>query len=83
MDDEATLADLRGFRCPLPVLKTRVRLRGLAPGDRLTVLTDDPLAGLDLPAFCNEQGQRLVLQEPLEDGGDAMRFVIERVEGRL
>ena len=76
-----TLADLRGFRCPLPVLKTRVRLRALGPGARLVVLTDDPLAGLDIPAFCNESGQMLVAQEPLD--GEAIRFTIERGDGKL
>ena len=76
-----TLADLRGYRCPLPVLKTRIRLRGLSAGERLVVLTDDPLAGLDLPAFCNEAGQTIIDQQPLD--GDAIRFTIERGENRL
>ena len=33
-------ADLRGLRCPLPVLKTRHRMKGLALGERIAVLSD-------------------------------------------
>ncbi|MBX2856861.1 MAG: sulfurtransferase TusA family protein [Rhodobacteraceae bacterium] len=51
--------DARGLRCPLPVLKTRKRLSGLAPGDRLVVTADDPAAVIDMPHFCNEQGHTL------------------------
>ena len=67
--------DLRGFRCPLPVLKLRVRLKGLAPGERATVLTDDPLAAIDVPHFCAEAGQVLVESAETTDGH---RFVVER-----
>ncbi len=48
--------DLRGLKCPLPVLKTRRRLKDLAPGDRLWVETSDPLAVIDLPHFWMQQG---------------------------
>ena len=61
MEDD--LIDLRGFRCPLPVLKTRHHLRKLEPGTQLWVETDDPLAGVDIPHFCNEHNQELVRQE--------------------
>ncbi len=77
MNQIAASADLRGLRCPLPALKTRARLKRLAMGERLEVLADDPLAGIDIPAFCIESGNRLVSQEALE--GDVMRFVVERV----
>ena len=68
--------DLRGFTCPLPVLKLRVRLKGLAPGERAVVLTDDPLAAIDVPHFCAEAGQVLVESGARGDGSH--RFVVER-----
>lgn len=71
--------DLRGFRCPLPVLKLRVRLKTLAPGERARVLTDDPLAAIDVPHFCAEAGQRLV--EAHEEADGSHRFVVERAPG--
>mgnify|MGYP001797452005 CR=1 FL=1 len=76
-----TILDLRGLRCPMPVLKTRQRLRKLSAGEELQVLTDDPLAGLDFPAFCNDQQQELV--EQIAEDGDVNRFTIRRGEGKL
>ena len=77
----ATELDLRGYQCPLPVLKTRNAMRKLQPGDQILVLTDDPLAGIDIPAFCNETGQKLIEQSPNGDSGD--RFLLERQDGKL
>ncbi len=67
--------DLRGLNCPLPVLKTRKRLQSMRPGERLTVETTDPLAALDIPAFCQEDGHML-LESTTTEGGH--RFVIEK-----
>lgn len=75
MSDE-TVLDLRGLQCPLPVLKTRNAMRKLQEGARLWVRTDDPLAVIDLPNFCNEYGQGLVEQKPDEDGSHW--FQVER-----
>lgn len=74
---EATIEvyDLRGLNCPLPVLRARKRLAGMAPGARLWVETTDPLAVIDVPAFCTESGHSLVQSEAF-DGGH--RFLIER-----
>lgn len=69
------ILDLRGLTCPLPVLKTRKRLARMGPADRLVVLTTDPLAALDIPAFCHEAGHRLINSEA---DGDGHRFTIER-----
>ena len=73
--DEVDVYDLRGLNCPLPVLKARKRLAGLPQGTLLWVETTDPLAALDIPAFCNEDGHRLVATQALDD---AHRFLIKR-----
>jgi tRNA 2-thiouridine synthesizing protein A len=67
--------DLRGLACPLPVLKARKALLGLAPGQRLLVEASDPLAAVDIPHFCKEAGHTLVATEKR---GDAWVFLIER-----
>ena len=67
--------DLKGLNCPLPVLRTRKRLLAMASGERLWIETTDPLAVIDLPAFCSESGHRLIETQPF-DGGH--RFLIER-----
>lgn len=66
--------DLKGLKCPLPVLKVRKRLASMPPGARLSVLTTDPMAVIDIPHFCTESGHRLLETEPTEDGH---RFLIE------
>ncbi|WP_137129473.1 sulfurtransferase TusA family protein [Rhizobium sp. FY34] len=67
--------DLKGLKCPLPVLKTRKRLSSMAAGEELSVATTDPLAGIDIPHFCHEDGHVLVLSERQPDGH---RFIIRR-----
>ena len=56
-DDEI---DARSLLCPLPVLKARKRLKGMAAGQVLKLVADDPAAVIDVPHFCNEQGYELV-----------------------
>ena len=51
--------DLRGLKCPLPVLRTRKALAGLLPGDVLIVTCTDPLAGIDIPNLIRETGDTL------------------------
>ncbi|MEM9330501.1 MAG: sulfurtransferase TusA family protein [Pseudomonadota bacterium] len=60
MNDVATKLDLKGLKCPLPVLKTKKAMRSLEPGDFIALETTDPLAVIDIPAFCNENGHDLV-----------------------
>lgn len=52
--------DLKGLKCPLPVLKTRKAMRSMTAGEAVEVVTTDPLAVIDIPAFCNENGHRLI-----------------------
>ncbi|MGE3147772.1 MAG: sulfurtransferase TusA family protein [Pseudorhodoplanes sp.] len=51
--------DLRGLKCPLPVLVTGKRLASLAAGDMLTVECTDPLAAIDIPNLLRQTGDTL------------------------
>jgi tRNA 2-thiouridine synthesizing protein A len=51
--------DLKGLKCPLPALKTRKALKGLAPGATLLVECTDPLAAIDIPHLLQETGDAL------------------------
>ena len=48
--------DARGLKCPLPVLKMEKALAGLAEGGRLVVLATDPMAQVDIPLYCHQNG---------------------------
>ena len=74
-DETAVALDLRGLKCPYPVIKTENRLAKLAGGALLSVETTDPLSAIDIPHFCNEHGHTLVSQEKREGGH---RFLIRK-----
>lgn len=57
-----TVLDVKGMRCPLPVLRANRALRGLAPGARLRVLATDRASVADFKAFCQETGHALLAQ---------------------
>ena len=71
--------DTCGLLCPLPVLKARKRLAGMAPGAFLRVLADDPAARVDFPHFCAEQGHELV---SAAETAETLVFVIRKKAGR-
>ena len=76
MNDASDIViDARGLNCPLPVLRLRKRLQELAPGAQVALLTSDPAALRDVPAFCEAQGHAL-LETVLEDR--ATRFRIQK-----
>ena len=59
--------DARGLLCPLPVLRARKVLAGMAPGEVLRVLATDAMAAIDLPHFCAQAGHEH-LGHRIEDG---------------
>lgn len=71
-----TVLDVKGLKCPLPVLKVQKAMKSLAAGDTLEVYATDPLSVIDVPAYCNESGNQLVLQS----NNDGVHFFkIQRV----
>lgn len=51
--------DLRGLKCPLPALRTRKALSGMAKGELLVIECTDPLVTVDIPALLNQTGDTL------------------------
>lgn len=68
--------DARGLSCPLPILKTKVELARMQPGDVLQVLATDPMASLDFRAFCLRTGHDLL---HLLETADYCEFLIRKV----
>ncbi len=73
---EPLIVDTKGMKCPLPVLKARKALKGLAPGARMQVLATDPGAVDDFKHFCKTTGAKLVEQR--EEAGGMLVFVLEK-----
>jgi tRNA 2-thiouridine synthesizing protein A len=60
-----TVLDLRGLRCPQPVLRAKKALRTVAVGGTLVLECTDPLTVIDIPHFVNQTGHVLLAQERL------------------
>ena len=58
---------LRGLKCPLPALRTRKLLAGLARGDLLVIECTDPLASIDIPNLLRQTGDALEGKTEAED----------------
>lgn len=72
---EPVVIDVRGLKCPLPVLKAARRMQPHGAGTRFVLLATDPMAAIDVPHFCNENGHRLLANS--REGGE-LRFEIEK-----
>lgn len=65
MPDEQVL-DVKGLNCPMPLLKAKKALNGMAPAERLRVYATDPGSVRDFDVFARQSGNTL-----LESGEDA------------
>jgi len=70
------LVDARGHRCPVPTLRLRRALEAAAPGARVRLLADDPMARIDVPHFAAEAGAEVLARDEAPDG--AFSFLIAK-----
>ena len=71
--------DTVGLYCPLPIIKTAERLKGLAPGTVLEVLSDDRVILIDMPAWCRSTGNDYLGHR--HDRGEYRLFVRKARQG--
>ena len=77
---QATIAislDLKGLSCPIPIAKTAIAMKGLAPGELLEVFATDPGSVADFKAWSK------VTRNPLLESGldtDVYRFLLMKRE---
>lgn len=62
-----TRLDLRGLRCPYPVLRARKALGKIDIGGELILECTDPLTVIDVPHFVAQTGHALVGQDRQDD----------------
>ena len=65
---ELETLDARGLLCPLPVIRTQDRVKGLDPGTVLEVLATDAGTLHDIPAWCRVHGHELLSIEEADHG---------------
>ena len=71
--------DLRGLKCPLPALYARKRLERGGPGAQIAVVTDDPMAPIDVPHMCRSEGFAVIT---VARDGDVARMVLRHPQDR-
>lgn len=59
-DQTAVVLDLRGLKCPFPVLRARKAMQDLPSGAVIVAEATDPASRIDFPHFCNEGGHALL-----------------------
>ena len=59
--------DVRGLRCPVPLLRARAALPTLPAGETLVVLATDPEAPIDLAALAADHGLTFAVVD--DEGG--------------
>lgn len=67
--------DVRGMRCPMPLLKTKQALRDLASGQQIKVLVTDAASVKDFAVYASLSGHRLVSSE---QEGDVYVHILEK-----
>ena len=67
--------NLRGLKCPLPALRAKKALSGMASGELLTIECTDPLTAIDIPNLLRETGDTL---ESNSTAGGVLTFAIRK-----
>ena len=67
--------DTKGLNCPLPILKAKKALNGMATDDTIEVLSTDPGSVADFEAFCRTTGNALLEHSQDEN---VYRFLIQK-----
>ena len=55
-----TTVEARGVLCPVPIIRLARAAAALPAGSLVALLTDDPAAEHDVPAWCRLRGHQLV-----------------------
>ncbi len=75
MNETPTVLDVKGLKCPLPVLRANKAIKPLPAGGVLEILATDPGTVEDFKAYCETTGHELV-ESRQEDG--VYNFVIRK-----
>lgn len=65
--------DASGLRCPMPLLKAKLQLNTMRPGQQLEVLATDPGSARDIPSWLEHTAHELVAST---EADGSYRFLI-------
>jgi len=64
----AAMVEARGWRCPMPIVRLRLKLETVEVHQVVELWADDPGIVEDLPAWCAETNNALLALERREEG---------------
>ncbi len=67
--------DVKGFNCPIPIVKTAKEMKQMTSGDLIEVLATDPGSVPDFAAWSKTTGNSIVEQS---QGSGVYRFVLKK-----
>jgi len=71
--------DARGMTCPMPSVKTALKLEEMKVGEVLQVITDDPVSKQDLPVWAKASGNAVLdIKEEILDGRKAVTIYVRK-----
>ncbi|MCU1675467.1 MAG: Cysteine desulfurase [Frankiales bacterium] len=78
MTDQVLRVDSLGRSCPQPVIDLAKAIRTVSVGAVVEVLADDPVAAVDIPAWCWSQGHEYLGEQAADIG---VRYRVRRGGG--
>jgi len=67
--------DCVGLYCPMPIVKTAEKMKGLKPGEVLEVVADDKGIKQDMPAWCKATGHEFL---GIEEKGAEIKVYVRK-----
>ncbi|HYS77269.1 MAG TPA: sulfurtransferase TusA family protein [Candidatus Dormibacteraeota bacterium] len=71
--------DAVGLYCPVPIIRTAERIRAMAAGGILEVVSDDRVILVDMPAWCRSVGHEYLGHA---QNGSEYRLFVKKNRGR-
>ncbi len=69
--------DTVGLYCPIPIIRTAEKMKGLDGGTVLEVISDDRVILIDMPAWCRSTGNSFLGSRR---DGDEFRLLVRKKE---
>jgi len=76
MEEFDEQVDATGLNCPMPILRAKKALTGLASGQVLKIIATDPGSVKDFEAFARQTGHQLLQSQ---NEGERFTYLIRKV----
>ncbi|TET52548.1 MAG: sulfurtransferase TusA family protein [Actinobacteria bacterium] len=75
--------DAKGLICPMPSVKTSLKLGQMEKGEVIEILTTDEASKSDLPAWAKGTGNELLKVESDKDDANVTHIFIKKIANKM